>query len=48
MQFVLRDIPTRKALLELSGKIKEVDVSSVETMLTFLRTASEEIGRAHV
>lgn len=41
MQFVLRDIPTRKALLELSGKIKEVDVSSVETMLTFLRTASE-------
>jgi Transcriptional regulators len=37
----LIDIPTRKTLQELSEKIPELDVSSVESTLKFLRTAYE-------
>lgn len=36
----LHDIPTRKTLSELAGKIKEVDVTAVETMLLFQRVAN--------
>lgn len=40
MEFDMRDIPTRQMMQELADKVPELDAASTETMLLFMRTAS--------
>jgi len=47
MEFDLRDLPTRATLQELSEKIPELDVSSVETSLLFMRVATNLFHYIH-
>ncbi|WP_134685347.1 MarR family winged helix-turn-helix transcriptional regulator [Brevibacillus migulae] len=47
MEFDLRDLPTRATLQELSRKIPELDVSSVETALLFMRVATNVFHHIH-
>lgn len=40
MEFDIRDLPTRKNLIDMADKVRALDVSAVETMLLFIRVAT--------